>query len=352
MATLRERERGPSSPVGVGDLLACDAPVWQLFSTPARIPSEAPLQGCRYCGGARPLDACDGYYTCEDCGALVERIISTGAEWRYFGGGAENAGASRKDPSRCGMPFNDLMPNSSYNLTLAGGAGRDCRITKKYHMWNTSNYRERIMYHTFETMSVRAAHHGITSAVVEEAKALYKRVSDSKIIIRGDNRVGIIASCIYMSCKMHKVPRSTREVAKIFDIDHTLMTRGCKILLPFIDTHLDSCEPLDFVGRFASRLSMSCADQMQCKRVVATIEALGISTENTPPAVAAAGILLCQHWWPSQQPLDTVTARMKTTKPMCETVASVSGISAVTVSKCFQKLLGHKDVILKHIEHL
>ncbi len=336
----------------------CDSPIWRIFSDedapPAERHAQAALSSCRYCGGNGALDACDGYYTCEDCGALVERIIYAGAEWRYFGGGAENAGGgSKKDPSRCGMPFNVLMPNSSYNLTLAG-SGRDCRITKKYHMWNTSNYRERVMYHTFETMSVRAQHSGIASAVIEEAKALYKRVSDSKIIIRGDNRAGIIASCIYMSCKMHKVPRSTREVAKMFDIEHTLMTRGCKTLLPFIDTHLDSCEPLDFVARFASRLSMSCADQLQCKRLVATIEALGISTENTPPAVAAAGILLFQHWWPSPAtaPAGGAAESRSRTKALCDTIAVVSGISAVTVSKCFHKLLGHKDVILKHIENL
>ncbi len=322
--------------------------VWGLFSSGGEsedssaapeAEAEAVDSACPYCGCQ--ASACDGYYTCGACGALVERVIDSSAEWRYFGAAAENAGGGwgRKDPSRCGMPFNDLMPNSSYNLTLAG-SGRDCRITKKYHMWNSSNYRDRTLWNTFEAMSLQAQHSGLSTAVVEEAKVIYKRIRDTKIIIRGSNRVGIIAACIYMACKMHRVPRSTREVARVFDIDHSVMTRGCKILAPFIDCHLESCEPLDFVARFASRLSMSCADQTRCKRLVATIEALAVATENTPPAVAAAGILLAQQWWPVGDDIDK------------HAIAAVSGISAVTIAKCCHKLGAHRDLVLKHIEQL
>ena len=58
-------------------------------------------------------------------------------------------------------------------------------------------------------------------------KSFYKTISETKIS-RGSNRIGIIAACIYYACKECNVPRSTNELAHIFDIDVKVMTKGCK----------------------------------------------------------------------------------------------------------------------------
>ena len=47
-------------------------------------------------------------------------------------------------------------------------------------------------------------------------------------ISRGSNRIGIIAACVYFACKSYNVPRSSKEIADIFDINITVMTKGCK----------------------------------------------------------------------------------------------------------------------------
>ena len=59
------------------------------------------------------------------------------------------------------------------------------------------------------------------------SKSLYKIISQTKIS-RGSNRKGIIAACVYFACKDCNVPRSSKEVAEIFNINGTVMTKGVK----------------------------------------------------------------------------------------------------------------------------
>ena len=47
-------------------------------------------------------------------------------------------------------------------------------------------------------------------------------------ISRGSNRKGIIAACVYFACKECEVPRTPKEIASMFTIDITVMTKGIK----------------------------------------------------------------------------------------------------------------------------
>ena len=58
-------------------------------------------------------------------------------------------------------------------------------------------------------------------------KIALKKISDIKIH-RGSNRNGIIAACVREACMLQGSPRSTKEIADIFKIKITHMTRGCK----------------------------------------------------------------------------------------------------------------------------
>ena len=77
-------------------------------------------------------------------------------------------------------------------------------------------------------MEIRAKNAGIPSCIIEVAKQMYKQVSETKIS-RGENRKGIIASCIFIACKkFDKCARSNKEIAEIFKIEPTNMTKGFK----------------------------------------------------------------------------------------------------------------------------
>lgn len=283
---------------------------------------------CEHCN-SQDVILDDGNYMCKECGTIVSRFIDSNAEWRYYG----SEDTKTNDPTRCGMPVNDLLPFLTLGSVMGYGTNEsyDIRIMRKYHMWNSTSYKERSLYTIFDNMTVNAVNHGIPKSIIEEAKVLYKKISEMKIS-RGENRNGLIASSIYMSCKNNKVPRSTKEIAKIFNLKVTTMTKGCKKFQDIMKINLDSTTADDFVYRFCSKLNMDMEMKKLCKQVVKKAEDLGVVSENTPPSIAAGAIYLCNmvyEWGFTKKELSEA----------CE-------ISQVTISKCYKRLHNFVDHLI------
>lgn len=272
----------------------------------------------------------EGNYFCPQCNSIIERLIDNNAEWRFYG--AEDNKSS--NPTRCGMPISELLPNSSLGSVIGytNKDSYDFKIMRKYHMWNSMTYKERSLYNIFENLNVIAMNSGIPKSILEEAKTLYKAVSEHKIS-RGDNRHGLIASSVYIACKKNGVPRSSKEIAKIFNISATTMTKGCKKFQEIIKIDSSTTTPLDFINRFCSNVNLGQDKTNICRKITEKAEEIDILSENTPPSVAAAIIYLCNtiyNWNISKKEL-----------------SQSCGISQVTISKCYIKISTHKDILFQ-----
>lgn len=302
--------------------------VWSLLSDLKGSTKQSRKDGlCENCQSDDVILG-DGNYICRACQCLTSRFIDSSAEWRFYGNDDGKA-----DPSRCGMPVNNLLPDSSLGSIISCQMyeSPSMRLVRKYHMWNAMTYKERSLYSIFDSITVAAINHGISPSIVEEAKNLYKKLSESKIS-RGDNRRGLIASSIYMSCKINKVPRSAKEIAKIFDIKTTTMTKGCKKFQDLIKIDLESTNAEHFIERFCSKLFLSVQIREMCKSVIQKCDELDIVSSNTPPSLAAATIFLCAHH-------GNVPITKKQISESCD-------ISLVTLTKCHKKLSEYKNILL------
>lgn len=294
------------------------------------------MEKCKYCN-SKNIQLMDGNYMCCDCNTILDRFIDMQAEWRYYG--AEDSKAS--DPTRCGLPTNDLLPDSSLGSIISNqnNESYDMKLIKKYHMWNSMTYKERTLYNIFDNITVNAVNSGIPSSIIDEAKVFYKRVSESRIS-RGENRSGLIATSIYMSCKSNGVPRSTKEIAKIFNLKVTTMTRGCKKFQDILKTCMEATAPIDFVKRFCSKLNMDLDMLRLCEYIVTKVDELNLVSSSTPPAISAGCIYLvnfhCNLGLPKKELSNS-----------CE-------ISAVTLTKTYKKLYVYRgqlfpiDIIHKY----
>lgn len=309
--------------------------IWCLFDT-LRIEdhdkddskNSADEDVCEFCGAASVILE-EGNYICKTCHTLTNRFIDSNAEWRYYG--AEDSKST--DPTRCGMPVNELLPDSSLGSVISNKMNEsyDMRKIRKYHMWNSMSYKDRALFQIFENITINASQSGITPSIIEEAKTLYKTAAETKIT-RGDNKSGLIASSIYMSCKINKVPRSTKEIAKMFKIKVTTMSKGCKKFLDVVKLDLDSTSPKDFIQRFASKLNLSLEIRDLSKYIVQKADELNIASENTPPSVAAGAIYLC-----------IILCNLGISK---KDLSVACGISPVTITKCYKKLYDYRGKLL------
>lgn len=268
----------------------------------------------------------DGQNICLNCNTLQSRIIDDSAEWRYYG--ADDSRES--DPTRCGMPSNDLLPKSSLGSIIGGrkGDNRDMRRIRMYQMWNSMPYWERTLYSIFDKLTNNTNNHGIPSKVIEDAKVLYKRASEKKIS-RGDNKDGLIASCIYYACLINKLPRSPKEIARMFHIDPNVLTKGNARFQILLQINVDSSNPDDYITRFGSRLNMNYTDVQKCKEFAKKLDELEIVSENAPTSVAAGALFYY-----------STLNELEYTKKQ---IADVCEVSEVTITKCYKRLTKFKE---------
>lgn len=317
--------------------------VWSLFSslrddehdknTVMKSPPDVPFTSgsdgrqCTYCQSTDIILE-ESIYTCRGCGSITDRFIDMTAEWRYYG--SEDSKSS--DPTRCGLPVNHLLPESSLGSIISNSVKEsyDMKLIRKYHMWNSMSYKERSLYNIFDNITVNATNSGISNSIIEEAKMFYKQVSENKIS-RGENRSGLIATSIYMSCKSNKVPRSTKEIAKIFNLKTKTMTKGCKKFQDLMQINMDCTTPNDFIQRFCCKLGLDNEIRELCKNVVDKADELCIVSENTPPSISAGTIYLCN-----------IVCGLGISK---KDMADACELSQVTLSKCFKKLYEHRSLL-------
>jgi transcription initiation factor TFIIB len=196
-------------------------------------------------------------------------------------------------------------------------------MVQKYQIWNSMTYRERTLCGVFDVLAVNAAQFGISPCILEEAKSLYKRVAEAKIS-RGENRSALIASSLYISCKSNKVPRSIKEIAAMFNIRVSAMTKGCRMFQQTVRMELDSSSPSDFVGRFCSRLGIGDAGVALTRFIVKRADDLAVVCESTPPSAVAGAIQMAN-----------MELGLGIDK---KAMADACLISPVTIAKCFKRL--------------
>ena len=279
----------------------------------------------------------------DKCGVIYKDTLDETAEWRYYGADDSNS----KDPTRCGMPINPLLKQSSYGCKVIcnNRSSYEMRKIRRYTEWQSMPYEEKTQYDEFERIKCMARIAGIAKIIVDEALRQHKKISSMKTF-RGYNRDGIIAASVYIACRIHNYPRTAKEIATIFYLDNTSSTRGCKNAVHILEnleennennekTYFHQTVPTDFIERYCSRLNINYELTQVCKFVAHKIQEGNMMPENTPHSVAAGIIYFV-----------AASCNLNITK---RAVNKCSEISEVTINKCFKKLEKKKDKIIPSI---
>ena len=191
--------------------------------------------------------------------------ISDKPEWRYYGYNDTKS----SDPTRCGLAMNPLLPEASVGTTIKPGYyNKTMNKTKRMNDWNSMTYKERSLNKIFNEIQLVCNNNNLKPKIAQEAKSLYKIMSENKIS-RGNNRKGIIAACIYFSCKNCNVPRSTKEISEMFNIKNVIITKGCKKFQEILHYNKKNKNRInkhtiihsnDFIDRFCNKLNLNNND--------------------------------------------------------------------------------------------
>jgi transcription initiation factor TFIIIB Brf1 subunit/transcription initiation factor TFIIB len=319
------------------------AKMWEAFNDDSS-PTEKPEIKCVYQSrstttennrctscGADLMVMEDGFPTClnKSCGMVYTDTLDYSPEWRYFGAEDKNA----NDPTRCGNPINPLLEMSSYGCKVLHTPKSSKEMMKigKWIAWQSMPHKEKSLYDEFQFITIMAQNAGINKIFINDAMAIHKDISEQKIF-RGINRDGIKAASIYISCRLNGCPRTSHEIADIFNIDKASATAGCSMAVNILNNiergveHTDLCltKPSDFVDRYCSKLGMPNELVMVAKFVTGKVEKGAVRCNNTPHSIAAGIVyFICQMC-----DLDITKTDIK----------QICGVSEVTINKCFKKI--------------
>jgi transcription initiation factor TFIIB len=293
----------------------------------------------------------DGQYVCTRCGLMQHKMLSEEAEYRYYSNSDSNTRGS--NPERVGMATNSMLPESSLGTMIAKRGDNKSSIKKmiQYNAWHQMPYKERSLYRICSKISTLCKQAGIANIIIERSKELYNTIRDVNTC-RGDNRDSIIAACVYFACKDEKVPRSSKEIASIFQIELHDMTKGIKNFRDIWrlannrneNIHMESSNPIDYIERYCSELHVDEYVRHIAEYVAIKSMFFNYVEDNTTPSIAAGSIYIGCH----------VTGQNIIKK----SVAEACKTSEVTISKCFKKLYPYfknilpKSIYENYIEHI
>lgn len=288
--------------------------------------------GCRYCHGATLGTTEDGFCACTNpqCGVFYGYVLDLRAEWRYYGSSDDH---HAQDPTRCGMPINPLLYESSHGCRMqySGRMTPEMRRIRRYVEWQSMPHGEKTRYDDFQHIITCGQNAGIPKLILDNATYYHKKLGESEKHFRSSNREALLAASLYLACRLHNFPRSPKEIAEIFHLDIASTTKGCKTAQHLLqdmevdgDITLNHTTSKSFIDRFCSKLQINDELTKLCMFLSVKVEQTECMGENAPPSIAAGIVYLVAQL--CQLPLSK------------QDVRAVSGTSEVTINKCFRKL--------------
>ena len=310
-----------------------------------KLKSEQELDICKSCGELLYVTE-EGFLGCVNnkCGVMDLNMVDQSPEWRFYGSEDNN----NSDPTRCGMPINPLLKESSFGCKVIcnrGSNNYEMRKISRFTNWHSMPYREKAQYDEFQHISNLANIAGISKLIIDDSLRYHKTISELKTF-RGENRDAIIASSVYISCRKNKNPRTPKEIASIFYLNNSSATKGCKNAVQILKSHeneigtiekidLHETKPSDFIDRYCSKLNINKELTMVCKFAATKIYEEHLIPENNPQSLASGIIYFISN-------LCNLNISKKQIK-------IIGGTSEVTINKCNKRLEELKDRIIPSI---
>ena len=291
---------------------------------------------CVNCGSDKiVIDEANQCNVCEECGVINKTFLD------------KNPAFNKDDSSSSyGCPTNYFFPKSSMGTKIHfKGYNRLALIQRQGQM----PYKEKSLMDELIKIQAKCKEYGITQNIIDTAKVLYKKISESKhtkgsrkgknMIMRCVNRKSMIAACVFYACKVEGEPRSPKEIADIYSLDIKHVNRGYRKFMDYVNinelfTDFKSSQSSDFINRFAKKLNLNNDDIQKALDISENIRKLDLASTHEPPSVAAGCLLL------------VINDRKKNINR--KEISSIFKISDVTISKTYRRIYPFRKIIFNN----
>jgi transcription initiation factor TFIIB len=305
---------------------------------PVKKKLESCEKKCQYCNAINSFiyDYRNATEICGECGVIIDNIEDQAPEWRYYGA-SDNKNV---DPTRCGGPINPLLPKSSMGTCMTGVG--NYRHINRLHKWNQMPADERSLYEVFKKIDTIIKNFQINTKIVEETKEYYKILSEKEekvkgYLTRGNIRISLIASCMFVACKNNGKPMREIEIANIFGITSADVTKGLKKFGELeknknIQINGNENNIHDYINKYCSQLNIDNKITKLIHLIYIRAKKINILRNSNNTSICS-GLLYFVS--------EIIGITIKKSK-----IISIINVSEVTLNKVYKEFVAHEKILL------
>jgi len=244
------------------------------------------------------LDDTTGELFCSFCGFVIpEKIIEDGPEWRSFSD-------SGTDRSRVGAGTSITMHDMGLS-TIIGQQNKDAtgkpldssmkKSIERLRTWDSRSQAhsstERNLRQALSEMDKMKTKLSLSDSVIEKAAYIYRKAIERKLV-KGRSIHGLVAACIYASCRNTETPRTLDDIANGINIRRKDVARCYRLIFRELDLKIPVVDPVKGVPRIASIAGLGEKTKRKAVNILIKAKKLGIVAGKDPMGIAAAALYL------------------------------------------------------------
>ena len=261
---------------------------------------------CPYCQEST-VSVEDGSFVCTSCGKENGVVISDKQEWRSYTDSYDNV-----DTSRCGMPSNPLLPQSSLGTVATGNMKYGF---SRLQIQNAMPSHERARLDAIKWIKSAASKLDISGVLSDMACYLYVKLTENVKVKRGPVRRALMGNCQYAICKRKGTGCYVcpEKLSEAYEITVKKFNEGSKLFaeLSFYKTNCNNTEqnwntkltnsrlsfvkptePENIIRNVCEKLSFAEIDIASIIYITRNVKKLGVISSKMPQSIAAGCILL------------------------------------------------------------
>ncbi len=254
---------------------------------------------CPSCGKKKMVtDDNSGEVFCANCGFVItDKIEDMGAEWRSFSSDETNRTRVGAGTS---LTMHDMGLSTIIGQANKDSTGKPLSASVKSSIERLRTWDSRTQAHSSADRNLRQALNemdklkdklGLTDAVIEKAAYIYRKAMEKKLV-RGRSIQGLVAACLYASCRNTETPRTLDDIANGINIRRKDVARCYRLIFRELELKMPVVDPVKGVSRIASIAELSEKSKRKAISILNKAKDIGIVAGKDPMGIAAAALYL------------------------------------------------------------
>ncbi|TFF94802.1 transcription initiation factor IIB, partial [Candidatus Thorarchaeota archaeon] len=126
----------------------------------------------------------------------------------------------------------------------------------------------------------------------KETGALVYRKALAKRLVRGRSIEGMVAASVYLSCRIHKIPRQLDEIVDEARVNRKELGQCVRLILRYVDVKVPIPSANDLMPRISADLELDGQTVQTAMDIINQARKRGITAGKDPGGLAAAALYI------------------------------------------------------------